>query len=63
MSGVGEKKLTFALEQIYKTSWVNLSLVTSDSNVMLGKCFFHEHDVVNKRVLLALYFQIILVLS
>ena len=32
------KKLIFALKQIRKMS--NLNLVTSDSNVMLGKCFF-----------------------
>ena len=34
------KKLIFALKQICKMSWANLNLVTSDSNVMLGKCFF-----------------------
>ena len=34
------KKLIFALKQICKMSWANLNLATSDSNVMLGKCFF-----------------------
>lgn len=34
------KKLIFALKQICKMSWANLNLVTSDSNVMLGKHFF-----------------------
>lgn len=34
------KKLIFALKQICKMSWANLNLVTSDSNVMLGKRFF-----------------------